>query len=70
MIESGNYNRDDEEGDGIHHARVVVDALDDAIEASALDDVRAQFPPDSDRDELFALAEHDTDPIPPKQRPD
>lgn len=70
IVETGGYNRDDEEGDAVHHARAVIDVLDDAVEESALRDVRDQFPPESDWDELFALADEDTQPVPPDQRPD
>lgn len=44
------------------HAQVVVDVLTEAVEAGALEDVRAQLPADDGYDALFEIAESEGSP--------
>jgi uncharacterized protein (DUF2267 family) len=68
IAEKGEYP-DDEVAGAVHHARVVMDVVDEAITGNQLENVRGQLPDDEDRDELFALAEQETPPVDEEQRP-
>lgn len=70
IVEKGGYNPEDEQADAVHHARVVIDVVDDAVSESILADVRDQLPTaDEDWDNLFELAEQDEKPVEEDQRP-
>lgn len=68
IAQKGAYG-DDEVADAVHHARVVMDVVDEAITGNELENVRGQLPDDEDWDELFALAEQETPPVDEEQRP-
>jgi uncharacterized protein (DUF2267 family) len=68
IAEKGEY-ADDEVAGAVHHARVVMDVVDEAITGNQLENVRGQLPDDEDWDELFALAEQETPPVDEEQRP-
>lgn len=70
VVESGGYDPDTEEGDAVHHARVVMDVVDDAVTAGALADVRKGLPAGEDWDELFLFVDQDDPPVPEEQRPE
>lgn len=68
VVERGDYG-EDERADAVHHARVVMDVVDEAVDGSELANLRAQLPDDGDWDELFALVEQETPPVDEEQRP-
>jgi len=68
IAEKGEYAVDEVAG-AVHHARVVMDVVDEAITGNQLENVRGQLPDDEDWDELFALAEQETPPVDEEQRP-
>ncbi len=70
VIEGGGYNRDDQEGDAVHHARAVVSVLYEAVGEDAMADVRDGLPQDDEWDELFVYADQDEPPVPEEQRPE
>lgn len=67
--EKGGYDPEDETADAVHHARVVMDVVDDAVTGSALDDVRTELPDDDDWENLFELVDQDEKPVDEEQRP-
>lgn len=68
--EKGDYDPEDETADAVHHARVVMDVVDDAVTGDTLEeDVRAELPDDDDWAELFALVDQDEKPVDEEQRP-
>lgn len=69
IVERGGYD-EDEAATAVHHARSVIDVVDDAVTAGALDDVRVQLPDDEDFEELFVLADQETKPVDEEQRPE
>lgn len=68
VVEAGDYSPEDERGDAVHHARSVIDVVDDAVVGSALADARDQLPESDDWDDLFAFADQETDPVDKEQR--
>ena len=69
FVEAGGYQETDA-ADAVHHVRVVVDVLEEAVDSIALWDVKDQLPPDKGWDKLFALAEQDEKPVKDEQRPE
>lgn len=67
FVEAGGYSPDDE-GEAVHHARVVVDVVDDAVSPGALEDVRDELPEDDGWEELFVLADQPEEPVEEEQR--
>lgn len=70
IVEAGDYDPRDEAADAVHHARVVLEVVDEATTGSALDDVRDELPAEEDWDELFELVEQETPPVDEDQRPE
>lgn len=68
IVEEGEYNPEDERGDAVHHARVVMDVVDEAVTAGAIEDVRDQIAPADDWNELFVLVDQDEPPVEEEQR--
>ncbi|WP_101295444.1 DUF2267 domain-containing protein [Halegenticoccus soli] len=68
VVEEGGYDSRDERGDAVHHARVVIDVVDDAASQGEMTDVRAQLP--QEFEELFALADQEEKPVEEEQRPE
>lgn len=69
VVEKGDYDAENEAGDAVHHARVVVDVVDDAVSGTALEDLRDQLP-GGEWAELFELAEQEEPPVDQEQRPE
>lgn len=68
IVERGGYDPDDEAADAVHHARVVIDVVGDAVDAGSLDDLRTEIPEDDDWDELFVLADQEEKSVDEDQR--
>lgn len=69
IVERGEY-ADDEAATAVHHARSVMDVVEEAVTAGALNDVRDQLPDDEDFEELFVLADQEEKPVEEEQRPE
>lgn len=69
VVEAGAYTPDDERGDAVHHTRVVMDVVDDAVSVGALEDVRDQISSADEWNELFVLVDQEEEPIDEEQRP-
>lgn len=70
VVEKGDYNPEDERADAVHHARVVVDVVDDAATEGALEDIRDQLSGEEDWDQLFTIADQEEKPVEEEQRPE
>lgn len=68
VVEKGGYDPDDEAADAVHHARSVIDVVEEATTAGELHDVRSQLP--EDFEELFVLADQAEKPVDEEQRPE
>lgn len=68
IVEKGGYDPDDEAADAVHHARSVIDVVEEATTAGELEDVRAQLP--EEFEELFVLADQAEKPVEEEQRPE
>jgi uncharacterized protein (DUF2267 family) len=68
IIEMGAYGSENEYGDAVYHARVVMDVVDDAVTAGAIEDVHDQLSSADGWDELFVLVEQDEKPVSEEQR--
>lgn len=69
VVEEGDYTPDDERGDAVHHTRVVMDVVDDAVSVGALEDIRDQISSADEWNELFVLVDQEEEPIDEEQRP-
>lgn len=69
IVEKGDYTEPDQRGQAIHHARAVIDVVDDAVQGSSLADIRDQLPGDEFED-LFEIADQDREPVEEEQRPE
>lgn len=67
IVEEGNYT-EDERGDAVHHARVVMDVVDDAATVGAIEDLRDQISSADDWNELFVLVDQEEKPVDDDQR--
>ncbi len=65
MVEKGGYDPD-ETADAVHHARSVLDVVEEATSAGELDDVRTQLP--EEFEELFVLVDQPEKPVEEEQR--
>lgn len=68
IVEKGEYNPDDERGDAVHHARVVLDVVDDAATTGAVGDLRDQVSSADEWNELFVLVDQEEKPVDQEQR--
>lgn len=69
IVDADDYQETDA-ADAVHHARVVVDVIEEAVDANTLWDIEEQFPPDEGWEELFALAKQDEKSVEEEQRPE
>lgn len=67
IVEKGNYT-EDERPDAVHHARVVMDVVDDAVTGSEIENLRDQISSADDWNELFALVDQEEKPVDEAQR--
>lgn len=69
IVEQGDYG-EDERADAVFHARVVADVVAEAVDGHVLFDVRDQLPEgeDGDWDELWEVADQETEPVEEEQR--
>lgn len=67
IVEEGNYTAD-ERGDAVHHARVVVDVMEDAVTVGAIEDLRDQISSADEWNELFVLVDQEAKPVDEDQR--
>lgn len=68
IVEKGNYSPEDEQADAVHHARVVIDVVDDAITDNAIENLRDQISSADDWNELFVLVDQEEETVPEEQR--
>ncbi|QLG60946.1 DUF2267 domain-containing protein [Halorarum salinum] len=68
VVEAGEYGPEDDRGEAVHHARVVLDVVDDAVTTGAIEDLRDQIAPADDWNELFALVDQEEKPVEGEQR--
>lgn len=62
IAEREEIDPEDDRGEAVYHARVVVDVLEEAVSGGELEDVRSHLPADDEYDELFELAEEQEQP--------
>ncbi len=67
IVEKGNYS-EDERGDAVHHTRVVMDVVEDAVTVGAIEDLRDQISAADDWNELFVLVDQEEKPVDEEQR--
>lgn len=68
LLKKGDYDGRNDGASAIHHARVVMDVVDDAATEGEIEDVRSQL--SSEFDELFAVADQAQQPVEEEQRPE
>lgn len=68
IVEKGNYSPEDEQADAIHHARVVMDVVADAITDDAIENLRDQISSAGDWNELFVLVDQEEKTVTEEQR--
>ncbi|QCS45082.1 DUF2267 domain-containing protein [Natrinema versiforme] len=68
IVEKGNYSPEDEQADAVHHARVVLDVVDDAITDNAIENLRDQISSADDWNELFVLVDQEEKTVTEEQR--
>lgn len=68
VVEKGSYNSEDERGDAVHHARVVMDVVNDAITDSTIENLRDQVSSAGDWNELFVLVDQEEKTVSEEQR--
>ncbi|WP_222913566.1 DUF2267 domain-containing protein [Natrinema sp. SYSU A 869] len=68
IVEKGNYSPEDEQADAVHHARVVMDVVDDAIIDNAIENLRDQISSADDWNKLFVLVDQEEKTITEEQR--
>jgi uncharacterized protein (DUF2267 family) len=64
--EKGDYEMRDERASAIHHARVVMAVVSEAVDEGEMADVRDQLP--AEYDDLFVGADRDTQPVDEEQQ--
>lgn len=69
IVEKGGYNPEDERAEAVHHARVVIDVVNDAATEGAIDDIRDQLS-EEDWDQLYVIADQEEQPVEEEQRPE
>lgn len=67
IVEKGQYT-EDERADAVHHARVVMDVVDDAVTGNTLENLRDQISSADDWNDLFALVDQEEKPVSEEQR--
>lgn len=70
IVEKGEYSPEDERGDAVHHARVVMDVVEDAVTVGAIEDLRDQISSADDWNELFVLVDQEEKSVEEEQRPE
>lgn len=70
IVERGHYNPEDERGDAVYHARVVIDVVDDAVTDGAIEDLRDQISSADEWNELFELVDQEEETVDQEQRPE
>lgn len=70
VVERGEYSPEDERGNAVHHARVVMDVVDEATTDGAIEDLRDQISSAGDWNELFELVDQEEETIDQEQRPE
>lgn len=68
IVEKGDYSPEGERGDAVHHARVVMDVVNDAVTVGAIEDLRDQISSADDWNELFELVDQEEKPVDEEQR--
>lgn len=68
VVEAGGYNPRDERGEAVHHTRVVMDVVDDAVTTGAIEDLRDQISAADEWNELFVLVDQAEKPVDEEQR--
>lgn len=68
VVEAGDYSPKNERADAVHHARVVMDVVNDAVTVGAIEDLRDQISSADDWNELFALVDQEKKPVDEEQR--
>ncbi|WP_227377783.1 DUF2267 domain-containing protein [Haladaptatus halobius] len=68
IVEKGDYSPEDERGDAVHHARVVMDVVGDAVTVGAMEDLRDQISSTGEWNELFVLVDQEEKPVDEEQR--
>lgn len=68
IVEKGNYNLEDERADAVHHTRVVMDVVADAVTVSAIENLRDQISSADDWNELFVLVDQEEKTVDEEQR--
>lgn len=67
IVERGNYTEDDR-ADAVHHARVVMAVVDDALSGNAIENLRDQLSSADEWNDLFVVVDQDEEPVPEGQR--
>lgn len=67
IVEKGQYT-EDQRTDAVHHARVVMDVVDDAVTGNTLENLRDQISSADDWNDLFALVDQEEKPVSEEQR--
>lgn len=70
IVEKGEYNAEDERGEAVFHARLVLNIVNDAVSEGAIEDVRDQISSADDWNELFELVDQEEEPVDEEQRPE
>lgn len=68
LVEKGSYNPEDERGDAVHHAQVVIDVVDNAVTGSTIENLRDQISSDGDWNDLFTLVDQEEKTVSEEQR--
>ncbi|UHQ98691.1 DUF2267 domain-containing protein (plasmid) [Natrinema zhouii] len=68
IVEKGNYSPEDEQADAVHHTRVVMDVVDDAVTDNAIENLRDQISSADDWNELFVLVDQEEETVTEEQR--
>jgi hypothetical protein len=66
LVDRGGYDPQDDRGTAVHHARVVMAVVDEAVSEGEMADVRDQLP--AEYDELFVAADREEQAVTEKQQ--
>lgn len=66
LLDRGDYDPQDDRGTAVHHARVVMAVVDEAVSEGEMNDVRDQLP--AEYDELFVAADREENAVTEEQQ--